>query len=81
MPGYTEVCLWVQNDILSALKKALTENELNLEDKLLEKLDDIYCEYVPQPQREKIEKRIAAQIFEEKKKRHAVRKSSIARAY
>ena len=62
MLGYSDVCLWVQNDKLSALKKALAEKELKLEDKLQEKLEDIYCEYVPQAQREQIEERIAAEI-------------------
>ena len=62
MPGYSDVCLWVQNDKLSDLKKALAEKELKLEDKLQEKLEDIYCEYVPQAQREQIEERIAAEI-------------------
>ena len=41
-----------------AVKKALAEKELKLEDKLQEKLEDIYCEYVPQAQREQIEERI-----------------------
>lgn len=62
MPGYSDVCLWVQNDKLNALKKALAEKELKLEDKLQEKLEDIYCEYVPQVQRTQIEERIAAEI-------------------
>ena len=30
MPGYSDVCLWVQNDKLNALKKALTEKDLKL---------------------------------------------------
>ena len=62
MPGYSDVCLWVQNDKLNALKKALTEKDLKLEDKLQEKLEDIYCEYVPQAQRAQIEEHIAAEI-------------------
>lgn len=62
MPGYSDVCLWVQNDKLNALKKALAEKELRLEDKLQEKLEDIYREYVPQAQRTQIEERIAAEI-------------------
>lgn len=62
MPGYSDVCLWVQNDKLNALKKALAEKELKLEDKLQEKLEDIYCEYVSQAQRAQIEEHIAAEI-------------------
>lgn len=62
MPGYSDVCLWVQNDKLNALKKALAEKDLKLEDKLQEKLEDIYCEYVPQAQRAQIEEHIAAEI-------------------
>lgn len=62
MPGYSDVCLWVQNDKLNALKKALAEKELRLEDKLQEKLEDIYREHVPQAQQTQIEERIAAEI-------------------
>ena len=65
MPGYSDVCLWVQNDKLNALKKALAEKDLKLEDKHQEKLEDIYCECVPQTQRLEIDERLAALIREE----------------
>ena len=41
MPGYSDICLWFQTDKLNALKKALAEKKLKLEDKLLEKLEEI----------------------------------------
>lgn len=65
MPGYSDICLWFQTDKLDALKKALVEKELNLEDKLLEKLEEIYCVYVPLEQRQEIDERLAAMIREE----------------
>lgn len=65
MPGYSEVCVWLQNDKLSALKKVLVEKDLKLEDKLQEKLEEIYCEYVPQAQREVIAAKIEVQVRQE----------------
>ena len=62
MPGYSDVCIWFQTYKLDALKKAFAEKGLKLEDKLQEKLEDIYCEYVPQAERTQIEERIAAEI-------------------
>lgn len=67
MPGYSEVCIWLQDDKHEALKNALADLNLNLEDKLLEKLEDIYCEYVPQAQREVIAAKIEAEIRQEQK--------------
>jgi len=65
MPGYSDICLWFQTDKLDALKKAFAEKELKLEDKLLEKLEEIYCVYVPLEQRRKIDEQLAALIREE----------------
>lgn len=65
MPGYTEVCVWLQNDKHEALKKILAAQNLKLEDKLQEKLEDIYCEYVPQSQREAIAAKIEAETRQE----------------
>lgn len=65
MPGYSDICLWFQTDKMDDLKKALVEKKLNLEDKLLEKLEEIYCVYVPPEQRREIDERLAALIREE----------------
>ena len=65
MPGYTDVCVWIQSDKHEALKKALAERDLKLEDKLQEKLEEIYFEYVPQLQREDIAAKIEAEIRRE----------------
>lgn len=65
MPGYSEVCVWLQTDKYEALKKVLAERELKLEDELQEKLEEIYCEYVPQNQREEIAVRIEDQTRQE----------------
>lgn len=65
MPGYSDICLWFQTDKLNALKKALAEKKLKLEDKLLEKLEEIYCVYVPLEQRREIDERLAEMIREE----------------
>lgn len=62
MPGYTDVCVWIQSDKHEALKKALAERNLKLEDQLQEKLEEIYSEYVPQMQREDIAAKIEAEI-------------------
>lgn len=67
MPGYSEVCIWLQDDKHEALKNALADLNLNLEDKLQEKLEEIYCEYVPQAQREVIAAKIEAEIRQEQK--------------
>ena len=66
MPGYTDICAWIQNDKHDALKKALAERNLKLEDKLQEKLEEIYCEYVPRAQREKRAEGVEVQIREER---------------
>lgn len=65
MPGYTDVCVWIQSDKHEALKKALAERNLKLEDQLQEKLEEIYSEYVPQMQREDIAAKIEAEIRQE----------------
>lgn len=65
MPGYSDICLWFQTDKLDALKKALAGKRLKLEDKLQEKLEEIYCVYVPLEQRQEIDERLAALIREE----------------
>ena len=65
MPGYSDICLWLQTDKLNALKKALAEKELKLEDKLQEKLEEIYCVYVPLEQRREIDELLAVLIREE----------------
>ena len=65
MPGYSDICLWLQTDKLNALKKALAGKELKLEDKLQEKLEEIYCVYVPLEQRREIDERLAVLIREE----------------
>lgn len=65
MPGYSDICLWFQTDKLNALKKALAEQELKLEDRLLEELEEIYCVYVPLEQRQEIDERLAVLIREE----------------
>ena len=67
MPGYSDICLWFQTDKLNALKKALAEKELKLEDKLQEKLEEIYCVYVPLEQRQEIDEKLAALIREEER--------------
>lgn len=65
MPGYSDICLWFQTDKLDALKKAMAEKELKLEDKLQEKLEEIYCVHVPLEQRQEIDEKLAALIREE----------------
>lgn len=62
MPGYTDVCVWFQSFKYDALKRVLAERGSTIEEKLVEKLENIYCEYVPRDQREKIEEKIAALI-------------------
>lgn len=74
MPGYSEVCIWLQDDKHEALKNALADLDLNLEDKLQEKLEDIYCEYVPQAQREIIAAKIEVQARQEQEE--AVRRAA-----
>lgn len=65
MPGCSEVCIWFLTKKYDALKHTLREQNLKLEDKLTEKLEELYCQYVPQTLRDQIAAAIKAETQQE----------------
>lgn len=65
MPGCSEVCIWFLTKKYDALKQVLREQNLKLEDKLTEKLEDLYCQYVSQTLRDQIAAAIKAEAQQE----------------
>lgn len=65
MPGCSEVCIWYLTKKYDALKHTLREQNLKLEDKLTEKLEELYCQYVPQTLRDQIAAAIKAETQQE----------------
>lgn len=65
MPGCSEVCIWFLTKKYDALKQVLREQNLKLEDKLTEKLEELYCQYVPQTLRDQIAAAIKAETQQE----------------
>lgn len=65
MPGCSEVCIWFLTKKYDALKQVLREQNLNLEDTLTEKLEELYCQYVPQTLQDQIAAAIKAETQQE----------------
>ena len=65
MPGCSEVCIWFLTKKYDALKQVLREQNLTLEDTLTEKLEELYCQYVPQTLQDQIAAAIKAETQQE----------------
>lgn len=55
MANYLEVVLWLPELKLNALKRALAENSETIETRAQEKLEELYCEVVPEALRASID--------------------------